>query len=293
MADQAAPLVQNETSPEGPGTGAGAGASAGAKAKAKAGASAGTSAGAGTPQSPPAQQEMKAPTEEDMKDIGEWSVQQVQEFWANRGFAEHAEVWKEHDITGDRLISLSPDDVRDLGITSIGDRMGISKDLEDMKKVYRKMMRNQKIVEHYQAFDGSALQLCIATGCGCFPRDPDKYLLTKSGLRLDEYDIPRICGIWKCMCWGGNLHVDNIALDQVRDVDTMVTKSGFCCFAVNKSHVIVAAGAGNDAESDLSRVVQKDMCLEAEEGDEFANAIFMAVEEYKASFRSSAKQTRV
>merc|ERR1711860_404051 len=104
--------------------------------------------------------------------------------------------------------------------------------------------------------------LCCSTCCGLFPRDPDKYTLTASGLRLDEYDIPRICGIWKCMCAGGNLRVDNIALDQIRDVDTLVVKSGFCCFSVNKSHVVVAVGAGNEAESDEARVVTKDLCME-------------------------------
>jgi len=245
------------------------------------------------PADPPAQQEMRPPTEEDMKDISEWSVQQVQEFWANRGYAEHAEVWERHDITGDRLVALSADDVRELGITSIGDRMGMQKDLEAMRLVYRKLMRNKVLAKHHEAFDGSQLQLCLHTCCGCLPRDPDKYTLTASGLRMDEYDIPRICGIWKCMCWGGNLHVDNISLDQIRDVDVMVTKSGFCCFSVNKSHVVVAVGAGNEAESEMARIVQKDMCLEADEGDDFANTIFMAVEEYKASFRYSAKQNKV
>jgi len=245
------------------------------------------------PSQPPAQQVMKAPNEEDMKDISEWSVEQVQEFWAKRGYEEHAEVWKKHDINGDRLMSLSPDDIRELGIASIGDRMGIAKDLENMKVVFRKMMRNRVIVEHYQAFDGSQLQLGISTCCGCFPRDPDKYTLTASSLRLDEYDIPRICGIWKCMCAGGKLHVDNISLEQIRDVDTMITKVGFCCFAVNKAHVTVAVGAGNEAESEEARVIGKEMCLESEQGEEFANAIFMAVEEYKASFRSVARQQRV
>lgn len=245
------------------------------------------------PSPPPAQQEMRAPTEEDMENVSEWTVQQVQEFWAKRGYEEHGEVWERHDITGDRLVSLTADDIRDLGITSIGDRMGISKDLESMRATHRKMMRNKVILEHYQAYDGSQLGLCLSTCCGIFPRDPDKYTLTASGLRLDEYDIPRICGIWKCMCAGGNLRVDNIALDQIRDVDTLVVKSGFCCFSVNKSHVVVAVGAGNDAESDEARVVTKDLCVEADQGDDFANTVFMAVEDYKASFRQSARQQRV
>jgi len=243
----------------------------------------------------PLQQGMQAKniTEEELEGLNKWSAVEVQAFFEKKGFGEWGNVWVEHDVTGERVVLLTALDIKDLGIASIGDRMGITNEVEKMKTAYRKIMRNEVRQISYEAFDGSCLGEKVSTCCGLFPRDPDKYTLTASRLTIEEYEIPRICGAWKCMCLGGAHTTDNIQLDQIKDVDTVVSKKGCWCCAVNKAQVHVAVGAGNDAEHAEARVLTKELFMEDLEGEEFANLIFLTVEEYKSSFRKQIKASRV
>jgi len=243
----------------------------------------------------PVQQGMQAKkvAEEELEGLNKWTVQEVQAYFGKKGFEEWGKIWEEHDVTGERVVLLTPLDIKDLGINSIGDRMGITNEIEKMKTAYRKIMRNEVKQIAYEAFNGSCLGEKISTCCGVFPRDPDKYTLTASRLTIEEYEIPRICGAWKCMCLGGALTTDNIQLDQIRDVDTVVSKKGCWCCAVNKAQVHIAVGAGNDAEHAEARVLTKELFMEDQEGEDFANLIFLTVEEYKSSFRKQIKSSRV
>jgi len=233
------------------------------------------------------------PTEEEVAGLTKWTVDEVVKYFGEHGFPEHEEVWRKHRITGDRLILLSGDDVKELGIKSIGDRMGIQREIEMLALAARKAGRTEVLYHKTEAWDGSSIDKMCATCCGFFPWDPDKYTLTRSALRIEEYEIPRICGVWKCMCLGGQHKVDNISLDMIRDVDTLTRKKGLCCFAVDKAEVIIAVGAGVESESSESRVVQKTLMVEGAEGEDFANLIFLQIEEYRQTFRVQAKKPAV
>jgi len=239
----------------------------------------------------PGQQDMNA--SEELKGMMSWGVPEVQAYFEKKAQGEWVKVWAEHDITGERLVLLTAEDIKDLGIDSIGDRMSITNLIEKMKVEWRKIMRNQVKARAIEAFNGSCIGEKVSTCCGFFPRDPDKYTLTASRLSIDDYEVPRICGAWKCMCLGGAHSTDNIQLDQVRDVDTVVTKKGCWCCAVHKATIHIAVGAGNDSEHHEARVLTKELFLEDHEGEDFANRIFMAVEEYKSTFRKQAQKARV
>jgi len=240
----------------------------------------------------PGQQQMK-PEVDELKGILKWGVPDVQAYFAKRNQQEWASVWDYHDITGARLVLLTPEDIKDLGIKSIGDRMTITNELTKIKAEWRKLMRNEVKAKYIEAFNGSCIGEKVSTCCGFFPRDPDKYTLTASRLTVDEYEIPRICGAWKCMCLGGAHSTDNIQLDQIRDVDTVVAKKGCWCCAVRKATIHLAVGAGNSADHHEARVITKELFVEDYEGEDFANRIFMAVEEYKSTFRKAIKSSRV
>merc|ERR1712150_146966 len=132
-------------------------------------------------------------------------------------------------------------------------------------------MRNRTIATHKEAYEGSEIEKQCYTCFGFFPRDEDTYTLTASSLQLQQYIVPRICGTWKCTCMGSSTSTDNISLDQIRDVDTLVMKQGCCCFAVDKAKLMIAVAAGNDAEGAEARVTQKDLFVEGPVGEDFSN----------------------
>merc|ERR1719277_510535 len=234
-------------------------------------------------------QDPKKPTDEELENLENMTPEDVAKYFEKRGFGEHGDVWLHHRVNGDRLILLTVDDVKQLGITSIGDRMGIQRELDLLKLGASRRLRNMTIVEHREAYEGSDCEKAFYTCFGLFPRDEDVYTLTASSLRLQQYNYARICGSWKCTCLGTAVQTDNISLDQIRDVDTLVMKKGFCCFAVDKAKLMIAVGAGNDSESAEARVVQKDLFVEGAVGEDFSNQIFLAIEEYKSAFKQARK----
>jgi len=252
-------------------------------------------AGAGEPLKTP----LNAPPVQEMTKMNElsnfldWNASQVADYFASKGFEQYRNLWTEHAITGDRVVLLDPEDMKVLDIPIIGHRMGIQTIVDELKLEGRKQRRNKQICRHLQAYDGSPVGETLATCCGLMPRDPDVYTLTASSLQLEEFDIPRICGIWKCQCLGKKVHTDNINLDLVRDVDTIHSKLGCCCLKVDKCTVLVAVGAGGqDAESDQSRNVVKELLVEGADGEPLANQIFMVIEEYKASVKNFGKKKK-
>jgi len=241
---------------------------------------------------PPPQAQMEdpsKPTDEELDSLPEMTPEDVAKYFEKRGFGEHGDVWVNHRVNGQRVILLTVQDVKDLGITSIGDRMGIQRELDLLRLAATRKMRNNTIAQHKEAYDGSDCEKAFYTCFGLFPRDEDTYTLTASSLRLQEYKVPRICGTWKCTCLGSATSTDNISLDQIRDVDTLITKKGLCCFAVDKAKLMIAVAAGNDSESAEARVTQKDIFVEGPVGEEFSNQIFLAIEEYKSAFKQAKK----
>jgi hypothetical protein len=221
----------------------------------------------------------------EMKTVGKfnnvntWTAEQVGEFFEREGFP-YKDEFVNMDLTGERLEMLTAEDIKThFTISKMGHRMGIQKLLAELKREARKARRNTEIDRQEQAYDGSIMTRWFETCCGCCPWDPDKYILTASSLTLEEFEISRICGVWKCTCMGGKKSSDNILLDQVRDVDTIELRQGILCCAVNKMKIIIAVGAGGEASSAESRVLNKEILVEGEHGEDFANKILMAVEE--------------
>lgn len=241
----------------------------------------------------PTQEKMGSKAEEDKKEnkikgYAQWTPAQVGDYFATCGpeYDQYRDIWAAHNITGERLVMMQPADVKLLKIDVIGHRMGIVKELEVMKLEARKQMREMVVAKRIEAFDGSCIGEQISTCCGIFPRDPDKYTLMASALKIEEFEVPRLCGIWKCTCCGGKRSVDNVSLEMVRDVDTVKISSGLCCCKVDKCKILLATGAGTEAGSEASRIVMKQMFVEGEEGEAFADEITIAVEDYQSLFKT-------
>merc|ERR1711939_189800 len=121
-----------------------------------------------------------------------------------------------------------------------GDRLGIQKELRQLKAVARRVQRNTVLYEHQEAYDGSWFDEQRAKYCCfCCPFEPDTYTLTNSALKIREFEVKRICGV-RCTCLGGAWHNDPIALDRIVDIDTVTTLKGCACFAEHKCEVWIS-----------------------------------------------------
>lgn len=208
-----------------------------------------------------------------------WSPEEVADYFAQKGYADYRSVFVENELSGDRIVLMTQEDIPDLGIEIVGHRVGILKVLRSLKSKARMQLRKQEIAREEEAYDGCFIAERFYTCCGLCPRDPDQYILKAGKLQIKEFEITRICGSWKCVCLGGSWRNDNITLDRIKDVDTIVTTSGLCCCKVTKTKVQIAVGAGSAAESEEARVTQKELFIDGD-NSAFPDAILRAAEEY-------------
>merc|ERR1719277_297504 len=113
-------------------------------------------------------QDESKPSDEEVDSLEDMTPEDVAKYFEKRGFGEHGAVWVHHRVNGERLILLTTDDVKQLGITSIGDRMGIQRELDLLKLAATRKMRNKTIVEHHEAYDGSDFEKSFYTCFGLF-----------------------------------------------------------------------------------------------------------------------------
>lgn len=231
---------------------------------------------------PPEQEQMN-----DTKDFKKWGVDQVIDFFNKRGFGQYANNFQQHEITGERITSLTAADLKELGVSLLGHRLEILKEIGRMKTVERKGARSTIIAQHQEAYDGSCWDRNLSTFCGICPLDEDRYTLTSVSLRIREFEVFRLCGIWKITCCGGEWKTDNIPLHRILDVDKAEEIKCCACFAEKKAKIHIQVTAGNEADDEHSRTVDKYMRVEGGEGgegDTFLQQIRDAIEEYKLKY---------
>mmetsp|Transcript_16457 Transcript_16457/g.38567 ORF Transcript_16457/g.38567 Transcript_16457/m.38567 type:complete len:233 (+) Transcript_16457:42-740(+) len=220
--------------------------------------------------------------EPDTVNYDTWSAEDVARFFTEKGYGEYASLWVEHRLTGSRVVMMKPDDLRAMGIAKIGDRLGIQKELRSLKSVARAVDRTKVIAEYKEGYHGNALSRVLYETCGCCcPREPDKYTLTSSTLKIRRYHMERIFGLGFGGCLGGQWEHDTIQLENIVDVDITITTLGNSCLEENKCWVYLSSQAGVEAESEKSRVVTDTLFMEKEDGEHFAELIRNQVMEHK------------
>merc|ERR1712129_457171 len=167
----------------------------------------------------------------------------------------------------------------------LGDRLALRAQLQRLKTSERHRLRQLIIRQEYQAYEGSSVALACAYCCGLCPRDPDKYILTTTKLKIKEKEVYRFCGTCKCVCCGGTWKTNNISLGMMRDVDPTDTTTGLLCFAENKTRIKLAVKAGNEEDEDdeHARIENHTLFVNTpqDKEDTFAKAILNQIEEYK------------
>jgi hypothetical protein len=216
-----------------------------------------------------------------------WSADDVAEYFAQRGYQQYKALFVNHDLTGQRVILLTPSDIEKMGIEVIGHRLGIQKELRSLKSASRAVIRNKVIAQEEEAFDGSCVKRALQTCCGLFPFEKDQYVLTPTSLKIKGYEVSRCCRA-KCPCMGGSWSNDAVPLQKILGVETLRSTQGMACFLDYKCTIMLAVSAGTGAETEESRVEQKVLFVEGDRGESFANRIRNQIEEYKVYFHGDA-----
>jgi hypothetical protein len=220
------------------------------------------------------------------EDFLTWDSAQVQSYFEKKLLP--SEAWVENEINAERAILLTPDHVRKLDIPVVGHRVEVMQILNDMKKAGRKIQRKKQIAYIEEAYEGSPLSYNIVHCCGMFPRDPNKFTLLASELKIDDIQVSRCCGL-RLPCGARGVKTDSIQLDTIRDVDTVTMKIGCCCCASDLTRVDVTTGAQAESQSDGARIAGKQLLFSGGDGDEFANTLMIAIEDYKLNFRLAGR----
>jgi len=212
-----------------------------------------------------------------------WTPEDVSKFFSGKGYGEYANLFVQQRLSGERVVLLTPDDLKSLGIERIGDRLGIQRELREIKAAARTVARKQVVSEHREAFKGSVIEQWFRDNCcACLcPREPDKYTLMTSVLKIRKYHIERFCGLKCGGCLGGTWYNDTIQLDRISDVDTVVDTRGVGFASDNKITIKISAAAGNDAATELSRIVTHSLFMDRDDGLKFAQEIQHQIMEYK------------
>eukprot|EP00415_Alexandrium_ostenfeldii_P000184 UN0184 len=174
------------------------------------------------------------------------------------------------------MVMLQPKDIQDMGVTLVGDRIGIQKELRAFKGQARLADRNKVLCQYKQAYPGSDCQRAMYDSVWkcCFPREADMYILASTLLKIRKYHVRRLVGAVKCGgCLGGDWDHDAIPLDKITDVDTMTTTVGVGMFKTAKCHIFLSAMAGGDATSQVARVEKHTLFVEESDGEKFADEI--------------------
>jgi hypothetical protein len=144
-----------------------------------------------------------------------WSALELAEFLQSCGLGDYSEMVVQHGITGAVAPRLTEHDLKEMGISVIGDRKRFTAAIETVQKAARKVEREKTIWSAEQILWVSWWDGCQGTCCGCCPVDAAQYKLTGTHLQIKTPMIRR-CGPIPCCC-GHEYTLDNLDLTYVTE----------------------------------------------------------------------------
>jgi hypothetical protein len=209
-----------------------------------------------------------------LSDYHTWDEDKLGLYFKRRGLGQYVEMLKQHKITGQLAPLLSDDDLREMGVTVVGDRLMFKRYLQELSRRERANNRLDAIWEGEERIFFGDCEQNIWTLGGFFPVDPSTYKLTYNHLKVKKVSPVR-CGPVRLCCFGASYVSNNIDLSKVDDVDVFHTPApcfhrSFCC-ARGKDMV--------EVESRFEKGGKIFLTLEEGHGEAVANLILNQVEE--------------
>jgi len=172
----------------------------------------------------------------------QWDSLKLSQYLTAKGLGDYAEMFLENSIDGKVAHRLDDQNLKEMGVSKVGDRLKLMEALEALKKAQQQQARELVIWEGKELLYVSWFDRICKTCCGCFPDDPSMYKLTNSHFEIKLVQ-PRRCGPCKLPCLSKQYHIDNVDLSHITDADVKgVPPSCFhqcCCCGKVQEHVIL------------------------------------------------------
>lgn len=225
--------------------------------------------------------EFTTPKSGESSNYHQWDAERLAAFFDSKGLGEYSETLIKHKITGPLALLLSDDDLKDMGITIVGDRLMFRHYVKQLSRHDRFHSRVTSMWEGEERMFYSDCDKRCTTCCGFCPIDPSTYKLTSSHLRINRVQYVR-CGPIPLSCFGPTSSSNNIDLSKVDDVDIIGMPAPclqrVCCCADGKDVVQVDSRFEKDGKVFLQ--------LREGDGERVTNLILNQVEEAQKMDRS-------
>lgn len=170
-----------------------------------------------------------------------WEPQQLAEYLRKVGLGDYYELIIKHKLTGKLAPLVTDQDLKDMGINIVGDRLRFRQVIQSFSRKARMQERTKVIWEGQERLYWGCFDGILGTCCGCFPDDPSTYKLTRNHLKVKVVE-PGRCGPIKVCCWH-SYRTNNIDLTHVTDVDVQGVpppcSQQVCCCATGKDIISV------------------------------------------------------
>jgi len=218
-----------------------------------------------------------------LSDYHTWDSDQLGVYFRKRGLGHYSEALQKHKITGQLAPLLCDDDLKEMGVDVVGDRLMFKHYLKDLSRRERYNKRIEALWEGEERIFFSECDKHCFTCNGFCPVDPSTYKLTANHLKVKKVQPVR-CGPVRLFCFGASYVSKNIDLSKVDDVDVMgIPAPCFhrtCCCANGKDLIEVESRFDTKSGGKLFLV------LEEGQGEGVANMILNQVEESQKMERS-------
>jgi hypothetical protein len=235
-------------------------------------------------------------TSEGLEKYLDWTANDVADFLKKAKLGAYSEVVLKHKISGRLLHLLTDNDLKDMGISIVGDRLRVKALIDTLGRKHRITNRTKVWWEGEERLYFSDGQKCCSTCAGICPdgrlslelaftricpvltlvlcaklnSDPSTYKLTSNHLKIKTVNPYRIGPVRLPCCH--EYSVNNVDLTQIDDIDVTGQPAPCCyhtcCCAPGKGHVDVSTKSGRIR-----------LTLTAEEAEKASGLIMQNIEE--------------
>jgi SAM domain (Sterile alpha motif) len=153
------------------------------------------------------------------KPFAEWTPQELADYLKTKAdVKDYAEMFMNENVSGKVAHRLTDGDLKDMGVSKVGDRHNLMAALETLKRHKDQQDREKVIWQGTEVMYWSCWDRAVSTCCGCCRDDPQEYKLRYNSLEIKVPEPNRCCCCFKC-CWGHSYTIDNIDLSNVQDAD--------------------------------------------------------------------------
>ena len=200
-------------------------------------------------------------TTDSTRDWSNWTATQLADYLKTKGLDDYAEVFVSNNITGQVAPSLTDENLKEMGISVVGDRLRIIQALQQLKASQAQQDREKVVWQGEEVLYVSWFHQCCSTCGGCCPQDASTYTLRSNHLEIKTVHPCRL-GPITCCC-GERYDIDNIDLSEVTDTDVEGVPPGclqqVCCCGDTLEHVKIQTSSEGEKVLILHKDVGQDV----------------------------------